>query len=242
MTMSSTERAKPQKTPPPHFSNFHEIARDRAQIFGTIAAVFNQLPDARLVDAIRSTGGSFWQGLKKYSGMNAEMQQGLLELSNFAEQFNEQSNREVEQSLKVDWTRLFRGLSPGLGPMPPYETLFLAQDENEAERIQSIAHIYREHGLEYGNEFGNRPDYLGIECDFLRYLSEKEAEAWLEGDQEQAIGYNQTTSQFFSEHLGKWAQDFCGRAARAAQTGFYRGFLHLIQGIVKDACKQYAQA
>jgi len=241
MTLFAQAAKSPDDLPQPRFLNFYETATSRAQIMGTLAAVLNVIPDTALVEALKSTGGSFWEGLQQYAEMSAEVQQGLFELSRFAEQMREQPNAVIVQSLKMDWTRLFRGLSPGYGPMPPYEALFTGKREDEVDILRSIAHVYREHGLEIVQGLGNRPDYLGVEFDFLRYLSQKEAEAWFQGDQEGAIRYNQALSTFFSQHVGNWAPDFCVLAAASAVTDFYRGFLHLVKGIIDDANRQYVK-
>jgi TorA maturation chaperone TorD len=242
MKTSSVKQAKPKKHAlPPHFSNLEETARNRARIFEILAAVFNQMPDIQLVKALKSMGGDFWEELKKYGDMNPDVQQGLLELSNFSGQIGTLEDSEVEQSLRVDWTRLFRGLRQDYGPTPPYEALYLQQTANEMETLHSIAHTYSEYGLVCAEGSSNRQDYLGLECDFLRHLSEKEADAWVDGEQEQATRYNQATSTFFSEHPGRWVSAFCDQAAPSAGTDFYRGFLHLTKGIISDASMQRNQ-
>jgi TorA maturation chaperone TorD len=136
---------------------------------------------------------------------------------------------------------LFRGVSPNYGPPPPFEGLYVKGGNNSHEVLETVLRCYRENGFSPDPAFQNRPDYVGMELDFLGLLSEREAEALENGDRSGSSEYLKTIRLFLLEHLGKWCGEFCDRAMVHAKTGFYRGALQLTKGIVSDEVARAGQ-
>jgi TorA maturation chaperone TorD len=141
-----------------------------------------------------------------------------------------QADEQVEQELAVDWTRLFRGLRPGYGPPPPYEGVYLGGDGLQA--IQAVARFYHSHGLGPADGAGNRPDYIGLELDFLRHACEQQAGALEKGETGEAEKWQEVEESFLEEHTGKWIGAYCERAIAEARTDFYRGTLRLMGAMI----------
>ena len=141
---------------------------------------------------------------------------------------------EVEQNLAVDWTRLFRGVSPGYGPPPPYEGVYGEGAANPSEVLQSIMQTYHEYSVDVDAKAANRPVYIGMDLDFLRYLNECEADAWEQGGYQTSLDYQAAQKDFLFKHLGRWAEKFCDQAIQQAKTDFYRGFLRLTRDVLKE--------
>lgn len=49
---------------------------------------------------------------------------------------------ELLQELAIDWTRLFRGVSPSYGPQPPYAGVYYSEDGVGVHTMTAITHIF----------------------------------------------------------------------------------------------------
>jgi putative dimethyl sulfoxide reductase chaperone len=209
-------------------------ARGRGKTYSSLARIFNQRPDAALVINIKAMELEFFTQFHGGEDLNSDVKEGLSKISAFVEQIKDQPEKTVEQSLLVDWTRLFRGLQPGYGPKPPYEGVYLGENENNFKALESVARFYTKHGVTPAENAGNRPDYIGLELDFLCYLCGQQTEAWEKGDEGQANNFQMAEYEFLKDHLGRWGAVFCARVIEEARTDFYRGFAHLTKGIIEE--------
>jgi TorA maturation chaperone TorD len=214
-------------------------ARLRAEMYGFLANMFNQRPDTQFVRQLRMLGtGAFSISTKEE--MSLEVSRGLHEMGSFVEATMADSEQQVQETLAVDWTRLFRGVSPQYGPAPPYEGVYIEGAGNPAEILQSIMQIYHEYAVDVDEKAANRPDYIGIELDFLRHLNEKEAEAWAGGENETAQSYQEAGRNFLLNHVWRWACKFCELAIEEAKTDFYQGFLRLTKGVLNEEINSFS--
>ncbi len=209
-------------------------ARAFAKTYHTLAMIFNQKPDAALVNNIKAMELDFFNQFIRGDDQNSDVREGLSEISKFVMQTRDQPEKSVEQSLLVDWTRLFRGIQPGYGPQPPYEGVYLGENENDLTTLESVAKFYAKYAVAPSENAGNRPDYIGLELDFLCYLCEQQADAWEKGDEVQAHEFQLAEHDFLKGHLGRWGNVFCERAIEEAKTDFYRGFAHLTRGMIEE--------
>lgn len=225
--------AKGDDIEPPVGPDDAVIARNRSGEFELLASLFNRSVDCGFIDRLREPGIRFLQGGSQSEIISSDIKKGLSEIAGFIQGIAGKRDEEVEQVLAVDWTRLFRGVSPQYGPPPPFEGLYVQGGANSQEVLQSVSGFYRKNGFFPNPTFHNRPDYMGMELDFMGLLIEREADALDLGDRNEALGHFRAVRSFLSEHLGVWCGDFCDRALPYARTGFYRGVLHLTKGVVK---------
>jgi TorA maturation chaperone TorD len=211
----------------------------RAETYGFLANMFNQSPDMAFVRRLRMLGtGGF--SLSDTDEMTLDVSLGLHEMGSFVESTLEDPEEHVQETLAVDWTRLFRGVSPKYGPPPPYEGVYIEGAGNPSEILQTIMGIYHEHAVDVDEKATNRPDYIGIELDFLRHLSEREVGALEEGEYEAALKYQEAGRNFLLNHVGRWACKYCELAIEEAQTDFYRGFLRLTKGVLNEEINSFS--
>ena len=215
--------------------------RDRAGMFGFLGSLFNHRVDADFVRRLKGGGISSLLVDDRMESIQPDIRLGLDEMSDFIQAVDSKTNKEIEQELAVDWTRLFRGVSPEYGPPPPFEGLYVKGGTDSHEVLETVLSCYKANGFSPDPAFQNRPDYIGMELDFLGLLSEREAEALEAGDMSKASEYLKTVRFFLTEHLGKWCGDFCDRAIVHAKTDFYRGALQLTKGIVSDEVAKAGQ-
>jgi TorA maturation chaperone TorD len=205
----------------------------RAGMYGFLARMFNHRPDMEFVRRLRVLGVDAFT-FSTENELSPDVAQGLQEMGSFIEATSADPVERVEENLGVDWTRLFRGVRPGYGPPPPYEGVYSEGEADQTDVLQSIMRIYHEHSVDLDEKAGNRPDYIGIELDFLRHLSECEAEAWEQEKDENALEYQDAEKHFLINHLGRWVWKFCDLAIEEAKTDFYRGFIRLTKGVMNE--------
>ena len=209
---------------------FFTAARGRAHVFDFLATLLNRRPDLDLVRTLRANSLDELIGQAEASEPDSQVVQGLKEMAQFVETTAAEPETGIETALGVDWTRLFRGVTPRYGPPPPYESIYIDTGETELATIQSVNEFYLNSGAMLEKTAGNRPDYLGLELGFLSFLAEEEAKAWEAGDEVLARSYQEKARSFFEQHPGAWASKFLTEALNYAKTGFYTGFLYLCLG------------
>lgn len=207
------------------------IACTLGQIFGFLASIFNNRPDAEFVGALRESP-SILKDMAEGFDLPNERSLGIQDMLDFVEDSAGKPDVELERELAVDWTRLFRGINPQISPKPPYEGVYVISEKSGSEILQSVIHFYHESGFFIGKEYRDRLDYIGVEFDFLGHLADMEAQAWSLNDVNLAIHCQARGQEFINTHLGFWADKFLSIAIDRAQTGFYRGFLRFCLGIL----------
>ena len=208
-----------------------EDVNAQAEIYATLSAIFTQKPNQAVVSNIRNMGEVFSFSFDQYRELNDSVQNGLAELRDYISQIETQPDEAVAQALLVDWTRLFRGLYANYGPKPPYESLWRDQKEDSVEILQQVSQQYRKFGLVPTKGHNDRPDFLGLECDFISYLYQQMAAALASTEEDKAEMYGQALSDFYEQHIALWAADYCDQIVDDAKTGFYRGFLLIASGV-----------
>jgi len=211
-----------------------EQARARAGLFCFVAALLNEAPDLGLVRRLRALDPKAL-GQSSEVGPSSPASQAIYDVVTFVESTRTQPDVAVQEALAVDWTRLFRGVTPGYGPTPPYEGLFSAEATGHLALMQAIQTLYIENGAALTGTVPNRPDYLGLELAFAGFLNEAAAAAWERGEAEAAVTLADRAQAFVAEHPARWASRFVQEALPKAQTGFYRGLLRLIQAMLAEA-------
>jgi TorA maturation chaperone TorD len=86
-----------------------------------------------------------------------------------------------------------------------------------------VEEFYRKCGLVLRDDLRILPDHFGMELEFMGYLAGREAEAGLKEDEEEAMKWSGLQSEFFQEHIGKWAFGFLEDMAKYAFHPFYKG-------------------
>ena len=221
--MSEEDKSSPEK--------LWQLAESRSKIYGFLSSVYIEVPSRNFVKTLLGEGvSSFLSILPSDIGLPQEIEEGLEDIQRFIKTSSDQAVEEVHQSLSVDYTRLFRGIMPGYGPPPPYESVY-REGRCWGESTVEVLKEYRCFGLTPGGTHsGEPPDYLQFELEFMRFLCTKEAEAWRIGDQEEALKLLSTQERFLGEHLIKWIHNFCENIRKYDTLGFYRGWADATEG------------
>lgn len=219
------------------------LAETRSRIYGFLAAVYNRLPDEQFAASLT---GSDLAGFVAALARDEDLPQGMrLGLGLIEEYIEESRGKEVEEvltELAVDRTRLLRGVKPGYGPPPPYESVYLGPEDAPVPRASvAVRQIYAEAGVGLPEEVKDQPDFIGFELDFMRHLTANEAHAWAKGDGQRAIAALQQEEAFLQAHISQWIPRFCGVMAKEARLGFYQGIAEMTKGFVQDEAEKVAK-
>jgi DMSO reductase family type II enzyme chaperone len=123
--------------------------------------------------------------------------------------------------------------------VPPYETEYgddtLVQQPRE---LSDIAGFLAAFGLHVPPDRHERVDHISCECDFMSFLSRKEAYALEQGDDDMLEATRNAERLFLRDHLGRFAPAFGARLRRADAAGFYGSMGALLGGFVESECSR----
>ena len=136
------------------------------------------------------------------------------------------------EALEVDYTRLF--LSPA-GPLAlPYESAWVGGEDPTArhEAMQAVLATYRNGGFAVDEDFGDLPDHIATEIEFLYALIFREARAQRTTDAAEGRLAAELKAAFVDRHLGRWIGPFADAMRSGAETGFYRALAELTERFI----------
>ena len=218
----------PGKKPFKDRETMAQVAERRAEAYGLLVGVFSSLPDEDLLMRIKGNGldellDTFYQWDK------SRFKAGVEHIKSYCAAVGTKPDDGVLNELSVDRTRILRGTG-NTGLQPPYEGVYKGRKNTVTSALQ-VKKFYRKAGLIPDETVPDPPDYLCVELDFMRNLCRREQEQWAS-----AVDVSRTVAaeeQFLTEHLGSWVGEFCSQAQKDAWTDFYRGFLLILDGLVK---------
>ena len=209
-------------------------ARARAAFLSFLSLHFNTLPDKGFVERLLSgEAATVLKALIAGPVASGEMAEGARLMASYLETMHAEDPAKLSQELGVDRTHLYRGVAQGYGPPPPYEMVW-SRGAPGVELLQALNHTYLDMGLAQSPEARERPDYIGIQLDFVRELAQREAEAWESGHTESAVHLLEAQSDFMGEHIGRWLPYFIDEALPNAATDFYRGHMLMLRSFVQS--------
>lgn len=143
------------------------------------------------------------------------------ELADHARKLGEAFFSQDQQTLLVDYTRLFLGPVETLAK--PYGTAWQgAPVQTEDNPPPAVLELYREGGFDIDPEFMELPDHVAVELEFLYLLTFNRNQAVRAGQLDAASAIERLQQRFMGEHLGAWIVPFAAAVAAGAQTAFYR--------------------
>ncbi len=122
--------------------------------------------------------------------------------------------------LTASFRRLFGHTARG--PVSPYETEY-GQDAlfQQSQEMSDLGGFLRAFGLTLRAEAHERIDHVSCECEFMAFLSRKDAYATERGDGGMAEASRQASRLFLRDHLGRFGPAFARKLTREDRGGFY---------------------
>jgi TorA maturation chaperone TorD len=135
----------------------------------------------------------------------------------------------AREALLAEYTRLCGGALV----CPHYEGDLVGGDSFRAVHVISdVAAFYAAFGVQVSGTAYERPDYIGVELDFMRFLAVKEARAIAQAQRGRARLCRKAQAKFYDEHLGRWALRFADNLIEAAEGRFYRAVGTLLRQFI----------
>lgn len=139
---------------------------------------------------------------------------------------------EALRAMQTEYTRLFINALPHV-PAPPYASAYSAQGMLMGEPAEAALRAYRKAGLDLAETFGDLPDHIAAELEFLALLEERAAEAQEKGEKEQAQEWEEEKEAFLSRQLIPWLPEFGRRVEETARLAFYPELVKLAGAVLK---------
>ena len=123
------------------------IAKARAAFYSLLNVHFTTLPDQSFIQQIRNNEfAAMLDSIIKDDSVAKDVVVGATLMRDYIEKTRSDAIPDLAEKLGVDRTRLYRGVAPGYGPPPPYESVWSSGGEGTAI-LQAVAGVYREAGL-----------------------------------------------------------------------------------------------
>ncbi|MBI4288015.1 MAG: molecular chaperone TorD family protein [Chloroflexi bacterium] len=180
-----------------------ELALSRSQVYSFLARAFLYPREALLEQLLSAHESLLSLGL-------AELATALNPLKDVGHSVEERQS---------DYLQAFgHTVSPD---SPPYEAEYgNTSIYQQATRLGDVAAFYRSSGLESTSE--ERLDHIGVEMEFMYFLTFKEAFAWERYGAEKAGLCREMQKTFLEGHLGCWAPLFLRLLERKTTGRFYQ--------------------
>lgn len=132
------------------------------------------------------------------------------------------------ENLQVEFTRLMVG--PGETPVVPYGSFYLSPTRNlMTEETLAVRAFYLDAGLAVQNLHRVPDDHLGIELEFLYWLTQQTAERADDGDREARSRFLDLRDSFIHDHYSKWVPEFADALDRATSEPFFRAIATVLK-------------
>ncbi len=137
-----------------------------------------------------------------------------------------------EEKLLDELSQEYAALFIVPGGLPPYESVRLKSLLNQ-EPAWKTEEFYKRCGLIIKDNCKIFPDHLGMELEFMAYLSDKESAARQDKDEKAAAEWGNLQKEFFSNHINKWVFGFLDDLDRFAFHPFYKEVAKLTKGFLE---------
>ena len=189
---------------------------DRTEMYGLLRLVFLTGPGPELIAALPVLQ------MKSTEARTAEFNAHLEALQKTIES---ESNQSITR-WQTEFTRLFIG--PGKAPAYPYECVYRSPNRLLMQEITGeVRQFYLEQGLIMERLNTIPDDHLGVELEFLLYLSQKMLER-----PEEALTYAGTQREFLRKHILSWIDDFVNDILNNTNEPFFQHLALLLRDFV----------
>lgn len=223
--------------------NAQNLAEARAKLYQLLATIYTRPPTSDFLKLLAEWAASLRATDSTSQLLSQQMRQGLAIMDDFFKRPGEESWDELVETLSVEFTRLFRGVKPYYSPLPPYESVYRSEEGRVFDEVSmEVKRVYRQFGLDLASEFyGEPPDHLSFELEFMHLMCNREAEAWEKDNEDEALRFRQTQKNFLGEHLLTWLPRFCGKIREYDRLGLFRSLADLTEGWVTFDYQEHLQ-
>lgn len=138
------------------------------------------------------------------------------------------------EELAIEYARLFIG--PKNPPAIPYASFYLSESSSLiTDETIEVRKKYLEAGIAVKDLYSIPDDHIGIELEFVYYLTQEIIEHFEKGEREESSRLFELRRDFLSDHMALWAPFFIDKVLESTQENFYKGAALILRGIVEDS-------
>lgn len=124
--------------------------------------------------------------------------------------------------------------------VPPYETEYGAETLfQQPQQLSDLSGFFAAFGLTLNLGEHERVDHISCECEFLSFLSRKEAYALERKDAEMLDQTRRAQKLFLKDHIGRFAPSFANLLLREDPDGFYAALGALCHNFILCECARF---
>ncbi len=159
-----------------------------------------------------------------------EVKYGLMLMAESAKK-NKNRIENWEEELATEYARLFLG--PQRPAAVPYASFYLSESKTlMTEETINVRKKYLEAGMVVRDLCRIPDDHVGIEIEFIFYLTQRIIELFESEQREEASKLFEIRSSFLSEHMKLWVCSFADNVLEATKEDFFRGAAHVLKGVI----------
>lgn len=126
------------------------------------------------------------------------------------------------EELALEYARLFIG--PENPPAVPYASFYLSESRSlMTDETIDVRKRYLEAGMVVKELYSTLDDHIGIELEFIYYLTQKIIELFEQGEPGEASKVFEIRSNFISGHMTAWIPFFVEKVIESTGEDFYKG-------------------
>ena len=140
---------------------------------------------------------------------------------------------EYIQDLAVEFARLFVG--PKNPPAIPYASFYLSESKTVMTDVTSdVRKRYLDAGMAVKDLYSTPDDHIGIELEFISYLTEKIIDLYEDGQRSEASRLFEIRHNFINEHMALWVPVFVEKILESTQEDFYKGAAIVLGDVIEE--------
>ena len=137
------------------------------------------------------------------------------------------------EELAVEYARLFIGPIKPLAV--PYASFYLSESHQlMTDETVEVRGRYLEAGMALKELYSVPDDHIGIELEFLYYLTKEAFALQRQGYEREAVTLEAMKTDFLADHMAQWVPDFASQVASTTQQDFYKGTALLLASLFRD--------
>jgi TorA maturation chaperone TorD len=201
--------------------------KEELAVYNLLRHLFSKEPTREIV--------SYIMNIPDVPAIDSDLSQGLAVIVGAANQNKERLDAWMEE-LAVEYARLFIG--PEAPPAVPYASVYLSESRSlMTDETVAVRKNYLDAGLSVGDLYSMPDDHVGIELEFIYYLTRRIIELSEGEEQERAQKLVELRETFMKEHFSRWTPDFVDKIISSTNEDFYRGTALLLKGCVYETTR-----
>lgn len=206
--------------------DYAALAEDRSRFFWWLAEWFLSPPNAERIASLPDPGTTppepddmdlAWQALARSKPASAPV-----------------------DILSIEYTRLFSGMQEGIGPPPPFESVW-RESRLMGESTVAVIDAYQSAGFADIDLSAGPQDHLAVELKFISLLALREMGAWQAGDEDTAINRLGQQHDFLERHLAAWAPQWAKAVAEQAHEPLFHALAGLVEASLAQAMHELVE-